>query len=55
MLELLAVILAFAAAIVLVPAVLIVGGVALASLLADERPERFLDDPAARRRALIGR
>ena len=44
-----------AAVVLLVPAVLAVGGVALAALLGDERPERFLDDPAARRRALIGR
>ena len=55
MLELLFVLLAFAATVVLVPAILIVGGCALAGLLDDDRPERFLDDPSARRRALIGR
>ena len=55
MIELLFAILALAATVVLVPAILVVGGCALANLLDDERPERFLDDPAARRRALIGR
>ncbi|HWT93006.1 MAG TPA: hypothetical protein VN238_08430 [Solirubrobacteraceae bacterium] len=52
MLELIVLIVAI---VVLVPAVLLAGGVALAALLGEERPERFLDDPAARRRALIGR
>jgi hypothetical protein len=55
MLEMLLVLLASVATLVVVPAVLIVGGCLLAGLLGDERPERFLDDPSARRRALIGR
>ena len=55
MLEVLFALLALAATVLLVPAILIVGGCALAHLLDDDRPERFLDDPAARRRALIGR
>lgn len=55
MLEVLIALLALTATVLLVPAILIVGGCALAGLLDEDRPERFLDDPAARRRALIGR
>ena len=34
--------------------VLVVGGLALATIIHDERPETLLSDPAARR-ALVGR
>ena len=50
LLEILLGLLAFAAAL----AVLVVGGVALAVILLDERSDAFLSDPAARRALLRG-